>query len=179
MKIGICGAQSTGKTTLLNSLHEREELNGYEYCVESTREIQRLGLNINEKGDDITQKMIMQHHVFNLSMYDDMIADRTVYDCMVYTDYLYHRNQVSEEMYQLIVKIFERFHTSYDIIFYIKPEFDIVEDGVRSDNRSFRDEIDYRFQQLLRDVPPNKIFILSGTVDERVQQLLSKLTTGI
>lgn len=179
MKIGICGAQSTGKTTLLNTLREGGWLSSYTYCVESTREIQRLGLNINEKGDDITQKMIMQHHVFNLSMYDDMITDRTVYDCMVYTDYLYHRNQISEEMYRLIVKIFERFHNAYDIIFYIKPEFDIVEDGVRSNNRLFRDEIDDRFQQLLRDVPPNNLFILSGTVDERIQQLLTKVTTGI
>jgi len=175
MRIGICGAQSTGKTTLLNELMNQEFFFNYKFCVESTREIYRLGLNINERGDDITQKMIMQHHFFNLIMYENMIADRTTFDCYTYTRYLNEIGQVSDDMLQLIEQALLKSKKLYDMIFYIRPEFDIVDDGVRSIDVNFRDRISQIFENTLYIHAPEQLVVVSGDIQTRVKQVLDTL----
>ena len=78
MIISFTGAQSTGKTTLLNSI---KDLNPYLDSIdEVTRRIKReYNLPINEDGGDITQTMIMSDHIANIfRKYDsDVIFDNT------------------------------------------------------------------------------------------------------
>ena len=90
MKIGIAGAQSTGKTTLLNALRSEPCFKDFSICDEVTRRVKSYNLPINEQGGDITQKLIMHEHIVNVFMHDDMITDRTVLDGVVYTHYLCH-----------------------------------------------------------------------------------------
>ena len=70
MRIGITGAQSVGKTTLLNALRSERMLSQYTVCDEVTREIKEMGFDINEAGSDLTQILIMQKHIANVFMYD-------------------------------------------------------------------------------------------------------------
>ena len=65
MIVSFTGAQSTGKTTLLNELKKWKELEGYVFIDEITRNVSKLGMNINEKGDDATQTAIMNAHIEN------------------------------------------------------------------------------------------------------------------
>ncbi len=107
MIISFTGAQSTGKTTLLNSI---KDLNPYLDSIdEVTRRIKReYNLPINEDGGDITQTMIMSDHIANIfRKYDsDVIFDRCALDGVVYTQWLYNKGKVSKEVLQWAKKIY-------------------------------------------------------------------------
>lgn len=174
MRIGISGTQSVGKTTLLNALRSEKMLRDYTICNEVTRWVKSLGFDINEYGNDKTQELIMMKHVWNVHMYDDMITDRTVLDGLVYTRYLYERHAVSDETYNLAVQVFEKIIGDYDHIFYIKPEFDLVSDGVRSDDEGFRTDIADIFEDVIRHYNLNVIMV-SGSVRERIVKVMNTI----
>jgi len=171
MKIGISGAQSVGKTTLLNALRSEKKFKDYTVCDEVTRRVKSYGLPINEGGTDLTQQLIMQEHIVNAFMYTDIIADRTVLDGLVYTDYLYSQNSVSLKMLQYTIQVFEKVQPYYDIQFYIIPEFSIQNDGVRSNDILFRDKIVELFNNTIKKykIP---VINLTGSVRERVEQVI-------
>lgn len=167
MRIGICGAQSVGKTTLLNALRSEKLLNDFRVCNEVTRRVNSYGLPINENGSDITQRLIMQEHIVNVFMYSDFITDRTALDGVVYTRYLHENGHVSEETMTYATEVFSKLRAYYDIMFYIKPEFEIKNDGVRSIDLKFRDRIVELFDEYI-DVFKVPVVVLSGSVRERV-----------
>jgi GTPase SAR1 family protein len=146
MKIGITGAQSVGKTTLLNALRSEKLFKDYVICDEVTRRVKSYGLPINEEGTDITQRLIMNEHIVNVFMYGNMLTDRTALDGLVYSAYLYNKNQISANTLKYVREVFNKVWHSYDYVFYIEPEFEIVDDGVRSINKQFRDEIAELFE---------------------------------
>lgn len=171
MRIGIAGAQSVGKTTLLNALRSEPEFKDYQICNEVTRRVKSYGLPINEDGNDITQRLIMQEHIVNVFMYDNMITDRTALDGLVYSSYLMAGNKINVNTYLFVNQVFEKVINSYDLLFYIPPEFDIKDDGVRSTDKKFRDDIAELFKYIIdeRLVP---VIHIQGTVRERVEQVL-------
>ena len=169
-KIGICGAQSVGKTTLLNALKQEKRFSDYKFCDEVTRWVGKLGLPINEQGTDDTQFLIAMKHIYNLRLNDRFITDRTIIDCYVYSKWLYNKGKLSEACLNEIHRIAKTIISDYNQIFYIKPEFEIKDDGVRSTDLSFRDEIVTLFEDALFEFLDNDYIILSGSVDERVKQ---------
>ena len=174
MRIGISGAQSVGKTTLLNALRSESVFKDYSVCNEVTRRVQSYGLPINEGGNNTTQRLIMQEHIVNLYMHTDMITDRTSLDGYVYSQYLFDRNQISKETMDFVRKVFMRTISEYEIMFYIDPEFEIVDDGVRSADKEFQKDIVSIFQAT---ISREQLYVtkLSGSVRERVQQVIDKV----
>ena len=174
MRIGISGAQSTGKTTLLNALRSEPFFKDYTVCNEVTRKVASYGLPINENGNDVTQELIMNQHVVNLAMNDNMITDRTVLDGLVYSRYLYENDKITSKTLKYVEKVFDRMIVGYDMIYYIAPEFNIENDGVRSINTFFRDRVVSLFNEYigLKNVP---VYYVKGTVRERVQFVLNTI----
>jgi GTPase SAR1 family protein len=171
MRIGISGAQSVGKTTILNALRSEKIFQDYQICNEVTRRVGSYGLPINEDGTDLTQRLIMQEHIVNTFMYDKFIADRSAWDGFVYSCYLWQHGKISYDTLHFSRDVFMKVQPTYDIQFYIEPEFDIVNDGVRSTNLKFRDEIIRLFEKSIVDYKMNAV-ILKGSVRERVEQVL-------
>lgn len=176
MRIGITGAQSCGKTTLLTDLLKKKEFDGYTVCNEVTRSLAKKGFKINEEGDDATQLAIMNVHIDNLKN-ENMITDRTALDGYVYTAYLEYKQQVSSETLIAAHKIFIDIIDDYDIIFYVKPEFELEDDGVRSTNPEFRSEIARIFESVIGQNKDRlkKLVPLSGTPEKRVQQVMKAI----
>lgn len=172
MRIGICGAQSVGKTTLLNALRSEKRLEHFRICNEVTRRVNSYGLPINEKGSDNTQRLIMHEHVVNVFMYKEFIADRTALDGVVYTHYLHENGTVSDETMTYVTEVFVKLRPFYDTLFYIKPEFEIKNDGVRSVDLVFRDRIVELFDSYIDNfkIP---VINLTGSVRERVDTAIS------
>ena len=72
MVISFSGPQSSGKTTLLNILKEKNpEIN---FVPEVTRLIKKkYKAKINEEGNDKTQTLIMHEHIINLIRSQDHV----------------------------------------------------------------------------------------------------------
>ena len=174
MRIGITGAQSVGKTTLLNALRSEKLFQSYAICDEVTRRVRGYGLPINEEGTDTTQRLIMNEHVYNVFMFDNMLTDRTALDCLVYTTWLYKSNQVGISTMRHVKEVFNKVWPKYDHIFYIEPEFDPVDDGVRSVDISFRDEIAELFESTI-EKEKLSMHRVKGSVRNRVNSIMDLL----
>ena len=181
MIVSFTGAQSTGKTTLLNELKKWKEFEDYVFIDEITRNVSKLGMNINEKGDDATQTAIMNAHIENLKKGDNLILDRCSLDGVVYTHYLYSHGRVSRDTFDYARQIFTETCLKYDKIFYLKPEFDIVNDGVRSSSVQFRDEIADIFERYITEFNLGKwnVVELSGSVEDRLKAIKKVMSTSM
>jgi GTPase SAR1 family protein len=174
MKIGISGAQSVGKTTLLNALRSENCFKDYSIRNEVTRKIRNLGLQINENGSDETQELIMREHIYNLVMFDNMITDRTSLDALVYTYWLVENQKVSPLTMVEAQRVFEKTRGMYNYLFYIAPEFPIENDGVRSASEEWQEQIAQLFETCIEvyNVP---VIRVSGSVRERVNIILKTI----
>ena len=179
MIISFTGAQSTGKTTLLNNIRS---LNPFyiEYVAEVTRRIKReFNLPINESGGDLTQTMIMSDHIANVYQKyncDNVILDRCALDGIVYTQWLYNKGKVSKEVLQWAKKIYNTLIGEYDVIFVTSPaDVPLVDDGERSVDIKFREEIIDIFDMYIDDMKiyseGENVFAVEGTVEERMKYI--------
>lgn len=173
MRIGISGSHSVGKTTLLNVLRSLPEFKGYKVCDEVTRQVMALGVSINENGNDNTQRLIMMKHLENVFLYSNMITDRTALDCLVYSRYLWNNKKINDQTMHHITNMFGKMWHMYDVVFFIKPEFDIVADGVRSVDSSFRENICKEFDNAIAELELHKdnFHFISGSVIDRAKQV--------
>jgi len=170
MKIAFTGAQSTGKTTLLNKLKHDPMFNlEFDFRDEITRRMQKKGLSINEGGNDITQLLIMNSHIKN-TLIDNVIMDRCALDGLIYTDWMYGKKKVEQWVIEYAENVFNLLIDRYDYIFYLAPEFDIEDDGVRSTDIDFRNEIVDLFDHYINlyKIPVIK---LTGTVEQRLNKI--------
>lgn len=174
MKVSFTGAQSTGKTTLLEAIKQNEDFRyRYEFIDEITRRMIKKGLKINEDGGNTTQLLIMNEHIKN-TLYTDAIMDRCIIDGVVYTEWLWKEGKVEKWVWEYSVNVFNHYKDRYDYIFYLKPEFDIVDDGTRSINTKFRDEIVGLFDNYIQKVNV-PVTNLTGSVEERLEKFYSTI----
>jgi nicotinamide riboside kinase len=181
MIISFTGAQSTGKTTLLNLI---KDYNPYlESIDEVTRRIKReYNLPINEDGGDITQTMIMSDHIANIyKKYDnDVVLDRCALDGVVYTQWLHNKGKVSKEVLLWAKKIYNTLIDKYDVIFITSPnDVPLVDDGERSIDKDFRDEIIDIFNMYIDDMKiysrEVNLFVVEGSIEERMKYIKNVL----
>ena len=187
MIFSFTGAQSTGKTTLLNHLHKCNGDYPFEFVPEVTRLVMRnYEMPINEKGDDLTQLLIMTEHVRNVFNHradriirgTHMIFDRCALDGIVYSVWLLNNRKISRACYDACDLIYKSLQDKYDVIFYTSPDdVKLVDDGERSVNVRFRNDILELFDVYMTG-PMRvgaEIVELKGTVKERLQTVKSTL----
>lgn len=153
MKIAIIGAHSTGKTTLLNHLNARITQEGFTTIV--LPEYARLcPLPIDEQTTLNAQQWIQEQQINEETTIDHrekiLLCDRATIDNFAYF-LRAARLQGKEQEIELWEKKAAEHMKSYDLIFkttkmHIAPE----DDGKRSTNEEFRNEIDILIHELLR-----------------------------
>jgi nicotinamide riboside kinase len=173
MLISFSGAQSTGKSTLLKVW--QEAMPEWDYIPEVTRLVKReYDLPINEDGNDLTQTMIMGEHLRNAFAKREkhVILDRCSLDGLVYTHWLCENKKVSMSAYSHARYVFDNTIEKYDLIIYTSPEdVPVVDDGERSINIKFREEIIALFEQYLSNIPLQKLLRVNGSVKQRTEQI--------
>ena len=184
MIISFTGAQSTGKTTLLNACKEQYG-NSYDFVNEVTRLVKReYNVPINESGTDITQLLIINQHLHNtFKNYDPskkgVIFDRCIVDGLVYTAYLVIEKKVSRWIGDYAREMFGVILPKIDKIFYTWPgDVSLIDDGERSINNDFREKIIMTYDALFdtyKDELNGKLVILKGTVEERMNTIKNNL----
>lgn len=174
MKVLITGTHGTGKSSLLLELKKLPELKDFKFIGGVTREIKDLGFPINEEGTWKTQLLCIAKDVINLLENENknIVFDRSILDTMVYTDYLFNNSFFNREFIQtvnIVSQIFLLLRSSFDLIIWLRPEFDLKGDGTRSQSKLFQKDIDKKFNELI--IVDNKyVFQLTGSVEERVEQ---------
>ena len=171
MIYSFTGAQSTGKTTLLKLCKERHK--NFKYVDEVTRKIHRDGFDINNTANnyDQTQLLICEDHLRNIRLNGKYLLDRCIVDVYVYTRYLFEREKVSIETYRLTKCLLDCYVNKYTKIFYTDPrDVRLVDDGVRSADKEFRDSIVGIYNAIGIECFDN-VIKLSGTVEERYNQI--------
>jgi nicotinamide riboside kinase len=186
MIFSFTGAQSTGKTTLLNHLHKCNGDYPFEFVPEVTRLVMRdYEMPINENGGDLTQMLIMTEHVRNVykNKADHLIRgmhqifDRCALDGIVYSLWLRHNDKISRRCYDACDLIYEELKDKYDVIFYTSPDdVKLVNDGERSVDVKFRNDIINTFNIFLEKGYDGEVVVLKGSVEERLKTIKSTLT---
>ncbi len=176
MLIAFTGTHSTGKTTLLNMLKTKRdnEFKDYEFIDEITRDMLNLGFSINELGNDLTQLHIILSHYRN-TLKTNAVMDRCVVDGYCYTKYLFEKGSVNSTTMLEAEKSFNCLIDKYDVLFWLKPEFGVVDDGVRSTNDEFRDRVNAIFEDVFK-TPRSNVVVLTGTIENRMNQIFTELT---
>jgi len=168
MRIAITGAQSTGKSTLLRYLKQDDDLKGFEFIDELTRKIAAKGININEEGSNMSQIFTVTIHAENI-VKDHFISDRCALDGLVYTKWLFDQGKVDKWILDYAVGVAKEVIPRYDYIFYLPAEIPIEDDGVRSADVKFRDEIVTLFEMYAKELDV-KLIELTGAVKDRAKQ---------
>jgi len=183
MLIGFTGAQCTGKTTLLNMC--KTQCSGdWNFVNEVTRKVKReRKVMINEAGDDLTQLFILKEHLTNHVVDSDSqnwILDRCILDGYVFTKWLHGQGSVDKWVLDHAGCLLSMLGERLDLIFYTEPDDIIIEDdGERSVNKKFRDDIISIYEDLMassmstpgRDTWRRKVVRLSGDVDTRMRTI--------
>ena len=165
-RIALVGASSTGKTTVYELL--KNKLPKYEFVNESTRTVGSYGFPINEKGTDATQLAISSFHLEALLQPYNCILDRCYLDLVVYSSLM---PNCSEEAFNYINATWNRIKDEYTHYVYFPIEFDSVDDGVRSIDEKWRQDVDQEFYNNLKEI--NKPYLtITGSPMQRVEQIM-------
>jgi nicotinamide riboside kinase len=176
MKVSFSGAQSTGKTTLLQAC--KEVYKNYKFVDEVTRYVRRTyDVKINEIGGTETQLYILAEHIKNhLKPEENLILDRCILDGYVYTKYQVNQGKVSHSLLEAFNGVFNVLFDKLDYVFYTDPsDVKLVDDGERSVDFKFREDIIVMFEDLITykmsSKNKDKVIRLKGTVDQRMKTI--------
>lgn len=171
MNILISGAQCVGKTTLINSLKSLHS--DWVFYDEVVRKLALTGIQVNELGNDETQYVIMEQHAKNISeanMFGINVFDRGPLDCFAHSAWLYQKGKINSTTYRRSMNDFSYLMDNFDEVFFIAPEFEMVDDGFRSTSKQFQTEINQIFLDILREWEID-FTILKGSVLARIETL--------
>jgi len=166
MKVVFCGAHGVGKSTLTNVLSEKLWLPILHDIVVDAH---KLGFVINENTPMETQMWLTGKQLEQEKIHTDFVGDKCIFDYYVYAEAL----DMDTEMKNVIKKVALNTH-NYDHVFFLKPEFPIVDDGLRSTNIVFQHAVHTVYENFLKEHNISYTY-LTGSVEERTQQMYKTL----
>lgn len=148
LKIGFLGPQGSGKTTKAYELATLLKKKGYDVYILS--EVARsCPLPINEDvtreaqlwilGKQLTREQSAKGQI--------LISDRTLLDCFAYSVW------AEPQFFKTLKPFIKVYMSTYDMIFYLNANDEyLIDDGIRSTNKTFRDDIDNIMIQLIEEL---------------------------
>lgn len=176
-RIAIVGTHCTGKSTLIQDLKNRTSEEGIHFIKQVNRECHKYGLKINEEANDLTQLYIAANdlkQIIEAPQDKIVISDRCILDTLVYTKSMQFKGRVLRETFDSILTLFRNSIDKYTHLIWLRPEFEVVSDGVRSVDEVWRKELDEEFSYFITSIQGTglKIITLSGSREERVNKFL-------
>jgi nicotinamide riboside kinase len=172
MRIGLTGTQSVGKSTLVKELKKLEQFKDYEIATERSKYLRDLGISLNTDSTLKGQLVFGAERAMEL-MKENIITDRTIYDVCAFT---LSAKSISWEDKMLFHNLLITLRNEYDVIIYVSPEgVDIENNGVRTTDAEYRSRIDDVIKLMLENFPPKKLINVQGTVENRINSIISQL----
>jgi len=169
MKI-LLGSHGTGKTTLLKEVSTKFP----EYYVTDgfSRPIIKIGRML-ELSNDEKQYAINELSAWayqNYLTHKNVISTRSVVDCIIYSQILAPDLDIEN-----LITLFEETKDQVEYFFYIPVEFDYVADPDRL-SHDLQLKIDGVIKDFIKKhIPEEKVIILTGTVQERLDKISNYL----
>lgn len=163
----IEGAQSVGKTTLINALPSLFH-NEYEVLAvaEVARSLIKYGISHDTETKPTDYYAYFSEHLknFNTSNGDIVLFDRSVLDVITFARINMGRGSWVEKLgFEIAALIKPQIHG----ILYIPIEFPVVCDGVRNTDEQSRRHFDSVLLEIIQELELNHI-VISGTLDSRM-----------
>ena len=172
MKIGLTGTMSVGKSTLAKALGEIDQFKDYETATERSKYLRDQGISLNTDSTLKGQLVFAAERSIEL-MKENIITDRTVYDVSAFTLSAKSIRWTEKRYFR---EILMSLRDEYDVIIYVSPEgVDIEDNGVRTIDVKYREQIDATIQSMLLEYPPKKLIKVSGSTEERINTIISQL----
>lgn len=166
----MVGSQGTGKTSLANLLSKKLNI---PIIQEVARNFKKEQLNKNNPEYPSIQKRILVAQIQEEKKHEDFISDRSSIDNLAYFIYgCSDKVSVSENMSYIYDAITNA--RLYTHIFFLRPEFDIVDDNFRDCNISYQKDIDTTIYTIL-NIFNIKYYILTGSIEERIQKAMESI----
>ena len=178
MKIGFCGTMSVGKTTLVNALKKLPEFKNYEFRTERSKHLMSLGIPLNTDSTLKGQTIFLSERSAEL-MQENIITDRTIIDVMAFCEL---SKSMSSAEKQHISGVLWHLIKEYDIIFHIDDLSVPIEDnGVRETDKNYRLAIHEKITSILgmHRWMPGKVVTISGTTEERINQIKATIASYV
>jgi len=182
IKISFIGTHGTGKSTLLTQTIE--EFDFFKGLVDNYSDA---GTLFKEKllevfNKDALQLFFYARHLFRVRANDYLISDRAVLDALCYAKWEYENGNLRKEMFDFLEVESLKLLEEYDLLFWLRPEFELVGEDKRPVDIEYQIEIDKNFEYYITSgkvtVP---VIRLTGSVEERmevVRQQVKLLSSG-
>lgn len=166
MKVILCGAQSVGKTTVIDSIPEKYKSLVIKKVIRNI--VLKDDLRVNEKADIYAQTRFFDAYWNLLDSKDNYISDRGLLDVVAYTKNLAEDRQLGFALYWHQLRLFKEWIQKHpdEVYVYIPIEFPIVDDGFRSTDNYYREGCDNCIREVL-DECGIKYIVLKGSIEER------------
>jgi nicotinamide riboside kinase len=173
MKIGLTGTMSVGKTTLAKALGEIDMFKDYPIQTERSKYLRDLGVALNTDSTLKGQLVFAAERSIEL-MHENIITDRTVYDVTAFT---LSAKSIGWTEKRYFTEILMQLRKEYDAIIYVSPEgVEIEDNGVRTIDAKYREQIDFTIKEMLASYPPSKLITVKGSTEERINTIISQLS---
>jgi len=173
MRIGLTGTMSVGKTTLAKALGKLDIFKDYPIQTERSKYLRDLGVALNTDSTLKGQLVFAAERSIEL-MQTDIITDRTVYDVAAFT---LSAKSIGWTEKRYFTELLMQLRNEYDAIIYVSPDGVNIEDnGVRTVDAKYREQIDFTIKNMLSEFPPKKLIKVSGSTEERINTIISQLS---
>lgn len=183
MQIVLVGAQSTGKTSVMNALPTELKKYGIREVIRNMT-AQDPTVHINQNGDDWSQNRFFFEYLYLFAKYPKYISDRGLLDVCAYTLWLVRTGKVSQETYEkqmYVLQDWMKTHPDVVHIYFPASYFGVVDDGYRDANEMNRQEVDQCIREVIGDLIERKLWkgytISDSSITDRVKELNNIIKT--
>ena len=169
MKI-LLGSHGVGKSTLLKEV--QKTIPDYYVTDGFSRPVYKISkmLDFSEYEKQVVINELSAWAYQNYLTHKNVISTRSIIDCIIYTQILHPKVDVSS-----MIKLFEDTRDEVEYFFYIPIEFGFVYDPERL-NEDLQKKIDGLFKEFIDTyVPVKKLITITGTIEERLELITNYL----
>lgn len=182
MQIVLVGAQSTGKTSVMNALPAEYKQYGIREVIRNMT-AQDLSIHINQNSNDWSQNRFFFEYIYLFAKYPDYISDRGLLDVAAYTLWLSRIGKVDHSTYEKQMYILQDWLKTHPEVIhvYFPIYFPVVDDGYRDANEENRTAVDECVQDVIDELIKQGLWvgytIDDAPVPERIKQISQIIAT--